>query len=344
MDIGGALKNKQQRAYLVVAVVFTPLSILAVILRFWASRRGGRKPHVEDWLALLSLAIYLAFGGVNLADARVANGRNALVLINTPEDFAIVRKQLFAKFSIIALYRRLFWVKPKYLWCINALIVYHIAWIMVVCFMLGFHCQPLDKFWNPQVPGHCIQEGTLIAVVEGINSLGDFLLVALAVAIVPNLQISGATKRKLIVLFGFGVLAGVIGFVKIGISFNDDTIYVFTMVALWSNVQAGVGIVCCCAPVYKPILPAPGFWGRLGSKVSFSSLRQRKSPWGSSQGTYIHTPDQDHQQYPLQQGDGSVRELVWSVTQGGTIDLVVGDENGLPMSGIQVRKDVEIAR
>ncbi|KAI1207678.1 uncharacterized protein F4807DRAFT_174222 [Annulohypoxylon truncatum] len=347
MGIGGALKNEQQRAYLVVAVVFTPLSILAVILRFWASNRAGRKPHVEDWLALLSLAIYLVFGSVNLVDAKVANGRNALVLINTPEDFTIVRKliyaalwtylwqQLFAKFSIIALYRRLFWVRPKCLWCINALIVYHVAWIVVVSFMLGFHCQPLDKFWNPWLPGHCIQEGTLIAVVEGINSLGDFLLVALAVAVVPTLQVSSATKRKLIVLFGLGVLAGVIGFVKIGIPFNDDAIYVFTMVALYSNVQAGVGIVCCCAPVYKPILPAPGFWKRLGSKVSFSSLRQK---------AHVNTTVQDHPQYWLQQGDGSARGLVWSVTQGDNIDLAVGDANGLPMNGIHVQRDVEITR
>ncbi|KAI1769329.1 hypothetical protein GGR53DRAFT_154777 [Hypoxylon sp. FL1150] len=351
MNISGALKNQQQRAYLVVALVFTPLSVLAVILRFWATKRSGRKPQTEDWLALLSLAVYLAFGGVNLADAGVSNGRSPLVLIETPEDFAKVRKliyaglwtylwqQLFAKLSIIALYHRLFWVKTKYLWCINALIFYHVAWITVTSFMLGFHCQPLDKFWDPQLSGHCIQEGTLIAVVESINSLGDFLLVALAVAIVPTLQVSGATKRKLIILFGLGVLAGVIGFVKIGISFNDDTFYVFTMVALWSNVQAGVGIVCGCAPVYKPILPGPGFWRRLWLKVSFSSLRQRNSPLGSSKRSYIQTPEQGHQQYWLRREDGSVRGLVWS----DNVELAANDVNGLPMSGIQVRRDVDIA-
>lgn len=90
--------------------------------------------------------------------------------------------------------------------------------------MLGFHCRPLDKFWSPRLSGQCFQEGTFIAVVEGINSLGDFLLVALPVAIVPTLRVSGATKKKLFALFGLGVLAGVIGFVKIGISFNDDTV------------------------------------------------------------------------------------------------------------------------
>ncbi|KAI1089463.1 hypothetical protein F5B19DRAFT_467079 [Rostrohypoxylon terebratum] len=354
MGLGGVMKNEQQRAYLFVAVVFTPLSILAVILRFWASKRAGRKLHVEDWLALLSLIIYLTFGSVNLVDAKVANGRGATVLINSPKDFAIVRKliyaalwtylwqQLFAKFSIMALYYRLFWVKTKYFWCINALLIYHIAWVIVFSFMLGFHCRPLDKFWAPDLSGYCTSEGTLIAVVEGINSLGDFLLVALAVAIVPTLQVSSATKRKLIVLFGLGVLTGAIGFVKIGISFNDDLLYSFTMVAIWSNVQAGVSIVCCCAPVYKPILPMPGFWRRLGMKVSPSSLRQKQSLWGSSQRTYVQTSGQDHQQYWLQRGDGSARGLVWSETQGDNVELEVGDGNGVPMGAIQVRKDVEI--
>lgn len=114
------------------------------------------------------------------------------------------------------------------------------------------------------------------------------------------------------------------------------------MVAIWSNVQAGVGIVCCCAPVYKPILPTAGFWRRIGSKVSLSNLRQKQSPWGSSQRTYVQTSGQDHQQYWLQRGDGSVRGLVWSETQGDNIELAVGDANGFPMGGIQVRKDVEI--
>ncbi|KAI0896299.1 cytochrome P450 [Annulohypoxylon nitens] len=62
-------------------VVLIPLSILAVILRFWASKRAGRKPHVEDWLALLSLIIYLAFGSVNLV-AKNSAYLNAVLSFN----------------------------------------------------------------------------------------------------------------------------------------------------------------------------------------------------------------------------------------------------------------------
>ncbi|KAI1341982.1 hypothetical protein F5Y15DRAFT_413250 [Xylariaceae sp. FL0016] len=343
MGISDSLKNEQQRAYFFVGVVFTPISIAAVVLRFWASKLAGRKPHTEDWLALLSLAIYLAFEIVNFVNASVAQGRNAIALLKTPEDFAVVRK-LVVKFSIIALYRRLFWVNPTIRKCINMLIFYHIVWIMVCSFMLGFHCRPLDKFWYPSRPGHCIREGVLIAVAEGINSLGDFLLVALVVAVVPTLQTSTATKRRLTVLFGLGVLAGVIGFVKIGISFNDDTIYVFTMLALWSNMQSAVGIVCCCAPVYKPILPTSGFWGRLATKLSLSSLRAKNSFGSRSHSSYIHTNDHDREQYWLQHVDGSARGLVWSEGPRGTSSnaWIYGDADGFPINAIQIRRDVEV--
>lgn len=46
---------------------------------------------------------------------------------------------------------------------------------------------------------------------------------------------------------------------------------------IWALVQSLVSIVCCCAPVYKPLLPANGFWGRLTSKVSQYRLRSSRS-------------------------------------------------------------------
>lgn len=72
--------------------------------------------------------------------------------------------------------------------------------------------------------GTCIVEGTFIAVSESINSFGDLLLVALAIDMVRTLQISNINKWRLRFLFGSGAFAGVIGFIKIGMSFNDNAI------------------------------------------------------------------------------------------------------------------------
>ncbi|KAI1317133.1 hypothetical protein F5Y16DRAFT_406712 [Xylariaceae sp. FL0255] len=303
MGLSGALKNPAQRAYLFVAIVFTFISILAIILRFVATRRAGRTPRIEGWLALLSLLLYLGFGVVNLFVAEIANGRNAVELLASPEDFSNEHKliyaalwlyfyqQLFAKASVMALYYRLFWVNSKFKLSIDGLVCYHLAWITVT--------------------SECESTGTLLAVTETINSLGDFLLVALAVFVIPALQTPRATKQKLIVFFGLGILAGAVGFIKIGISFNNDAVYVFTAVALWSNIQAGIGIVCCCAPAYQPILPGPNFWARMASKFSISSLLHLSSPGNSAEVSSSRGDRHSGRRYWLQEEDERSTGLVW---------------------------------
>ncbi|XXG99679.1 hypothetical protein Hte_006020 [Hypoxylon texense] len=88
------------------------------------------------------------------------------------------------------------------------------------------------------------------------------------------------------------------------------------MVAIWSNVQAAVGIVCCCAPVYKPILPSSAFWVRLTSKVSFASLRETRWLSGRSKSSFERTDSQNNQPHWTQRQDGSSKGLVWSERQG----------------------------
>ncbi|GAP87027.2 putative integral membrane protein [Rosellinia necatrix] len=399
----GVFRNYEQKAYFFVAIVFTPLSIAAVVLRFWAVKRAGLKHYAEDWLALISLIIHLAYTGITLADEIIGNGRDTFALVKTPADLIVVRKvtaitylpsslfsvaawasanstpkltytalwtysyqQLFAKLSIMALYYRIFKVNRRFVHYVYTLFVYHIAWIIEVTFLLGFHCRPLAKFWNLLLPGQCIQEGTFIAVSGSINSLGDFLLVALSIAMVRTLQMPSATKWKLAFLFGLGVLSGIIGFVKIGESFNTDAICefpaampcmsrvwtnppcfyidVFTIVALWSNVQAVVSLICCCAPVYKPILPAAGFWTRLMSKVSMASLRQRSSHSNRSSGSFERAGSRDQQQHWERRHDGHSKGRVWSG------DGELGAEEGFagnrqyPLESIQVQRDYQVSR
>lgn len=41
---------------------------------------------------------------------------------------------------------------------------------------------------------------------------------------------------------------------------------------IWETIQSTLGIVCCCAPVWRPLLP-PGLWGRIASKACMCGLR-----------------------------------------------------------------------
>lgn len=290
--------------------------------------------------------------------------------------WAYVWQQLLAKFSIMCLYYRLFHVNHTFSLCIYALMIYHVAWVILVSVMLGVFCQPLGKFFNPIIPGQCIGEITFVTVTETVNSFGDFLLVALAMSMVRILQMSKANRWRLRILFGSGALAGIIGFLKIGLSFNRSWSFneaslcefssrtrslsnlhnvssgaltmssdVFTMVAIWSNVQAAVCIMCCCAPVYKPILPGPNFWGRLTSKASFGYLkRDRYHSHGSNTSPSTSSATKCREQGWLARNDGSSLGLVWAERDGREINETGALGVAYPLEAITVQRDIEVFR
>jgi hypothetical protein len=48
---------------------------------------------------------------------------------------------------------------------------------------------------------------------------------------------------------------------------------VYTILGLWATLQMAAAIICCCAPVYKPIMPEQGPWKALRSWMSSTTLR-----------------------------------------------------------------------
>ncbi|KAI1367678.1 hypothetical protein F5Y08DRAFT_297952 [Xylaria arbuscula] len=352
----GVFRNPAHKAQFVVGIVTTPFAIISVILRFWAVHRAGVKYRAEDWLALTGLFIFISYIGVTTGDLIFANGDNSLDLLNSPRRLILLRQlvyvalwlyfwqQLFVKLSILALYYRLFKVNRNCTLCIYALVAYHVLLTVGASLFLVFQCHPLSKWFNPLAPGRCISEGTFVAVTESINSFGDFLIVVLAITMVSSLQMPASTKRKLSFLFGLGILAGLIGFIKIGTSYSDDDVYIFSFIAVWSNVQELVCLFCCCAAVYKPILPPPGMWSRLASKVSFSSLRQARLRGKRSQQSMDGNERLENGQGWAQREDGSSKGLIWSEQQGHQDAHAAPGREEYPLDSIKVQKDFTVAR
>lgn len=122
-------------------------------------------------------------------------------------------------------------------------------------------------------------------------------------------------------------------------------------VGLWAVLQSVACIVCCCAPVYKPLLPARGVWGYLSSKLRhFSS--NRLSTWSlftrSSRRRGSDSKPSDSQGFTIgnltldeyqQQGEA------WAAqTDSSANCLVASDSSGqiYPLDSIQVHKSVEV--
>ena len=114
--------------------------------------------------------------------------------------------QTLAKWSICALYYRIFRVNRTNAKWIQLIAVLQGVTYIVLFFTQLFVCRPIEKWWKPWLDGYCIPESTIVLIVEPPNSLLDFALVALAIYMIQDLHVSKAIRWKLRFLFGLGSL------------------------------------------------------------------------------------------------------------------------------------------
>ncbi|RCI16357.1 hypothetical protein L249_2848 [Ophiocordyceps polyrhachis-furcata BCC 54312] len=288
----GIAKDSLATVSFVVCVVTAPLALVATLLRFAAAARIGRRVSIEDWCALAALVVFLAFVALiiygearhlsshaspsSMADLSSSSTSLRCIMYGAPTLF--VANQCFVKFSILLLYLRLFAIEAAVVRCVYAVAVVHVCYCVASLPLYLFRCRPVRKGWDIFQQGTCIDFVNLVPAVESVNSAVDLALVVLACFMVRRLRVTRSTKWRLSFLFALGGLAGVIGFVKIGIAYVDDDVG-HTLTAIWTIVQMAVSIICCCAPTYKSILPSDGFLGRLRSRVrSWNPWRRSSKP------------------------------------------------------------------
>lgn len=114
--------------------------------------------------------------------------------------------QTFSKLSVCALYRRIFGVNQVYRRWVYILAAAQCATCFTLVCMQILLCRPLHKFWDWAAPGQCMPWTTILLATEPPNSLVDFGLVALAMAVIRPMQLDSKAKWKLRLLFGLGSL------------------------------------------------------------------------------------------------------------------------------------------
>lgn len=109
----------------------------------------------------------------------------------------------FAKYSVLCFYRRIFGAPVKR----NTMVVFVVqtVWMIVCCFELAFRCIPIEASWDPILPAKCQSLDLMIIVGEPLNCILDFIMVALPIRVIKNLQLP--VKQK-ITVSGIFLLGG----------------------------------------------------------------------------------------------------------------------------------------
>ncbi|KAL1640293.1 hypothetical protein SLS58_007109 [Diplodia intermedia] len=247
----------------VCAVIATVFVGLRIYTRLFISRHPGW----DDNMVVLALLFAIALCPIYVQQLRYGLGDHVYEI---PP--AKLSKQMqwfwvstwiyltgvaFAKISILIQYIRVF-VGTKTIIASWATVGF-IVTCCLVCFFGGiFACSPVEKFWNPTIPGTCINYLAIWYLHCSMAIATDLAIVIIPLPTIVNMNLENKKKWSLAFTFalgGFGCVTSIIRlyYLRFLTTTSDPTHY-NPIPALWSAVELAVVIVCACLITLHPLL------------------------------------------------------------------------------------------
>ncbi|KAL6883210.1 GPCR, PTH11-type [Trichoderma longibrachiatum] len=255
---------------MLVTIVFTVLSSVVVLLRFWIRQSHGLF-SVEDWLMLagwlLNLAhnaavIVLSYSGIGSHDDVITVGMQFHIgLWTIIWQFLYVLDGALIKSSIIWTLLRLSQgvgvVYTRILWALFALgwIVWQISWPVAI-----FQCKPVAAAWGE--PGDCTSGQTVILnvsyFVSAANIFTDFSTALVPIFLLRNLQMPRKLKLITMGILSLGVLASVATIIRISYTWAytapTERYYTIAKIVMLTVLECDLGIIAGSMPMLRHLL------------------------------------------------------------------------------------------
>ncbi|KAI1201560.1 hypothetical protein F5X97DRAFT_338501 [Nemania serpens] len=306
------------------------IALTCVILRFWCRWFNGAGFWLDDWLILLALAFATGLSANLLWWIPHGLGRHVQTFgPHVQEYFAIglftaeltyTGVIVFVKFSILALYWRIFSKNSGIKLPVAILSGIVGAWGLAVLLLTVLQCVPTRGFWDKTIDAACnVDSQKFLFGISIPNILIDLLLLALPIPHVVKLNVSGNQKRVLVSLFllgGFVCIASILRLVAVVTeSTGPDVSWNLINQAIWAVVEADFAIISACLPTLRPfwlaIRPKRSSAGQSASSSSDPSTKgshQKRAPrtWGAS--LLKHTVLDEDEARPFSGVNGAVED------------------------------------
>ncbi|KAI1180402.1 hypothetical protein F4777DRAFT_574163 [Nemania sp. FL0916] len=250
-----------------VVISLLILSTISFVLRIWARFATGARLWLDDYWMFWVMAVCilmsvfdflgLAYGsGVHQADLPPATATMFVKLLWVY--MLIWATGVFSvKIGILLFYWRVFQRTASFR--NGAIVVTFISTGIFLSnfFSFTFQCYPVQKFWEPETPGSCINQNAFYLASAVINVVGDVAVLSLPLPIIWGLQASRSRKWSLSFLFLLGAFVVVASIFRIvAVTQIDPHDFSFTNVGggLWSTVEVEVGFICANLPAVRPLL------------------------------------------------------------------------------------------
>ena len=119
-------------------------------------------------------------------------------------------------------------------------------------------CSPVQKLWEPRVPGHCMSARTYWSSVAGVDFVLDFSILIIPMHDFITLHLPRKQRLCLLILYLLGFSVCLASAARLGgvLIANDEKQYQHSgvLAIIWSAVEANVGIICASLLSLKPLL------------------------------------------------------------------------------------------
>ncbi|KZM25429.1 uncharacterized protein EKO05_0000649 [Ascochyta rabiei] len=276
----------------IVGIVLFISAFVFVSLRLFTRLRLKREPlGLDDYLMFVGLAL----NGANLAFV-VAGGRYGLgkhiwslqpfhmrkiSIITFIYVFIYTWSVCIIKFSILALYRRIFGLSWLGYCCFGLTLLY----LIVNHVVLPLYTRPLSYYWEQWYGAQgvlLVNEAKFYLGMGIVNLFGDICMLAVPISSVLKLQMERTQKVAICCMFLLGSFVCFASLYRIitilRLVSSRDISWAKSDVFLWSSVEPSIGIISGCLPVLRPLMTyILESWFRFVPEVRTNSSKKSKS-------------------------------------------------------------------
>ncbi|TFB07666.1 hypothetical protein CCMA1212_000243 [Trichoderma ghanense] len=258
-----------------VALSVTSLAFIALCLRMYVRMRITKAVGLDDWLIIASwigacgytsATVVQTKWGLGLIELDSMPDENLLnfgkVLFHHGSPYPLPTQYIGAPFyvlgiwgfktSLLVSYVRLVPGTYRLIPISIAVIVTmaHIAFMLVFLFL----CIPVEKQWEPLVPGHCADAVPFYLTFSSITIVFDVTTLILPFPVLLKLQMKTRRKVALLCLFALGLFVTIVQIIRIQTIRNLANYLDSASAIKWSIVETAVGIVIACVPTLAPLI------------------------------------------------------------------------------------------
>ncbi|KAF3001683.1 hypothetical protein E8E14_007899 [Neopestalotiopsis sp. 37M] len=240
-EVFAALPHDNRGSVVIGTVCFVLLvASLATGLRLYTRLAIVQQMGADDYIVAIAL-LFAYCTGISQCNFYVS-----IVFYNTG--------LFLTKMTFLAQYYRVLAIKKTRL-VLKILMLVIGGWSLSQVFVGIFICQPVAKFWNDSLDGHCIPNLPQWYINAAGNIVTDIAVFILPLPVLGHLHLPKQQKLILLGIFSLGFFTVAISIIRIKyLQLFTDLTYENTDSSCWSITELCSGITCACLPTLRPLV------------------------------------------------------------------------------------------